>query len=511
MNALNVILEPSASPSRGSAPRRGLTLVLVMGLLAMTLAVSYAMLRWQATSSQTRMNAKRGGSARQAAHMGLSLALRKMSTTSWAGADTSFTGQLSSAERYQVSYATGDPRLTDSSADAAKWPYRVTVTSVGFAADPSDVTNVAQYTLRAIVQIIPRSFVAQPGNWSSLNRGTVHQWANENVVIQPPCRIEGLCSLQGGIKLADSYPSSGAPRDRYIADLQAWRLAGGPDYRPFTGTVEFPYWRTASADRALISTSLGVPTTDVATTSGNSPLAHPGGVSTYQLYTGGKSYATTSLPSQISNVSYRPHPRTNPLGICHRAGELEIDDNVTIEGLVVVSNSSDLNITGENVQLTPTVLPLLASETEARRLPTLLVSDDLYVASGAGATVQGMVWSWDKFEVQSGLMSSAFDLQGRLVTNTLELNGRYFWNWPFIIWSNDHSSFLAQEISPGGNRYFPSYMHSLRGLNPKPLLTLRPDSSVVTYHWHDWSQPLIVAASGDQGLRWDLIDWAENP
>lgn len=491
-----------------SPARRGMTLVVVMGLLAMTLAVSYAMLHWQATASQTRMNVRRGGSARQAALMGLSLALRTMSTSNWAGVDTSLAGTLSATETYQVSYVTGDPRLTSDAPDAALWPYRVTVTSVGFAADPSDPANIAQYTLQAVVQVVPKRYTAQPESWPALNRGTLHQWTNKELELQLPCQIQGLCCLQGKLELAESYPSTSSSRTRYLGDLQAWRLAGGPDYRPFTGPLEFPFARTHETTRALLTTSLGLSTTDVAATTGQAPLAHPGSVTSYRLYPGGQLYTAATLPHRVEGASYRPDPRTNPLGVFHRAGDVELASNATIEGLVILSGGSDLTITGSQVRLSGIALPLLAGETAPRRLPTLLVSDDLYLNSGADASATGLVWVWDRFQAKTQLVPSKFDLQGRLAAAELSFQARLGWQW-LVNWSSDYSSFLAQ--AENGNPYFPSYMHALRGLDPKPLLTLRPDSSAVTYHWHDWSQPLIQPADGDGGLRWDLVDWQENP
>src|SRR5262249_17488059 len=65
--------------SRLQSPRRGIAIVLVLGLLAITLAVSYATLRGQGAATQLARNNGRAYDAREAAHSGLVAALRKMS------------------------------------------------------------------------------------------------------------------------------------------------------------------------------------------------------------------------------------------------------------------------------------------------------------------------------------------------------------------------------------------------------------------------------------------------
>ncbi len=56
--------------------RRGIAVVLVLGLLAVTLAVSYATLRGQGTTTQLAWNNSRALDASEAARSGLAAALR---------------------------------------------------------------------------------------------------------------------------------------------------------------------------------------------------------------------------------------------------------------------------------------------------------------------------------------------------------------------------------------------------------------------------------------------------
>ena len=50
-----------------------------------------------------------------------------------------------------------------------------------------------------------------------------------------------------------------------------------------------------------------------------------------------------------------------------------------------------------------------------------------------------------------------------------------------------------------------------RGYSPVPTLTVKPDSTPITYHWSKGNDPVYVPHDDDEGLRWDMIDWKENP
>ena len=115
--------------------RRGMAVVMILGLLAITMAMSYSMMRSQAINAQIQHNSQRGGHARQAAITGLATALRKIHQDDWEGIDTEFTGWLSTTESYSVSFATGDAALTPGDPDYEMYPYRVTITSVGRVED----------------------------------------------------------------------------------------------------------------------------------------------------------------------------------------------------------------------------------------------------------------------------------------------------------------------------------------------------------------------------------------
>src|SRR5262245_55929518 len=96
-------------PNRQHRPR-GIAVVMVLGLLAITIAVSYATLRGQGTTTQLARNGSRSLEARAAARSGISAALRAMSENAWGGVSTTLSSNVTANSWYQVTYTTGDSK-----------------------------------------------------------------------------------------------------------------------------------------------------------------------------------------------------------------------------------------------------------------------------------------------------------------------------------------------------------------------------------------------------------------
>src|SRR3954462_7317614 len=90
---------------------RGMAVVMVLGLLAITLAISYATLRGQGTTSQLARNNSRALDARVAAQSGLASALRKMSENAWGGVTSTLNANITNNSWYTVTFTTGDTKL----------------------------------------------------------------------------------------------------------------------------------------------------------------------------------------------------------------------------------------------------------------------------------------------------------------------------------------------------------------------------------------------------------------
>ena len=159
----------SVTRRRGDLAARGMALLMVLLLLSLTLGLSYAAMRSMSTSGMIQRNSDRRASARQAAITGLSMALKKMRCNDWAGVDTSLSGSLNSTDTFLVTYTTGDPRLSTSDTNQ---PYRVTLLSTGYSADPEQTQAVAIYRVRAIVGLIPRKLADEPTDWTDRSSTT---------------------------------------------------------------------------------------------------------------------------------------------------------------------------------------------------------------------------------------------------------------------------------------------------------------------------------------------------
>jgi hypothetical protein len=495
--------------------RRGIAVLLILGMLAMTLAMSYATLRTQATTAQQTSNLIRGDEARLAAESGMQSALRTISGSSWGGVDSVLTANVTSNSSYRVTFTTGDSELTAASPSYGDFPYRLTILSTGTATDPARPAIQAQYRIQAVVQLARRELNPLPGGWSLLDTISVYQWANREVYAQLPMRVQGLTVLNGEVNLCDDYPPSSSTRERYLEDLNAMRLAGLGDFRPFNGPLALPYSRQDSATLNALQSDLGITTINTTATNNTSAPAYLiGSISTYRLYPGGKAYKPpvlqTAYGSTLTNVTIAPDPATNPLGLLRSTGDLTICNNVNITGTILSENASDIQICGTQVTLAAPNLPLLEDSSQVWQLPVLIATDDMRVLAECQVGIQGQTIVFDEFEIKSGSQNSQFLLDGQLLTASLAVRGRSDWSTSLVHWAARYTAFLAQVGLPGGVKHFPTWMKNHSGFNPEPTLTIQRNSSGVKYHWHDWSQAVFQKDPADAGLRWNLIRWSED-
>ena len=213
-----------------------MTVILVLGILAMTLAVSYATLRSQTVAAQIQNNGQMRTAARQAALVGLAVGLCKMHEAAWSGVGTSHAGQLSSTQKYTVSWVQGDTALEAPGGDMSEWPYRVTVRATGTATDAA-LGSTATWQAEAVVRLVPKALSTRPPDWSTMLQYTVFQADKKKFLLEIPCHVRGSLLVRGSLEVANKYPSHSTARVRYLSDLNQMRLAGKPDYRLLTGPV----------------------------------------------------------------------------------------------------------------------------------------------------------------------------------------------------------------------------------------------------------------------------------
>ena len=214
--------------------RSGLAIILVMGVIAMTLAMSYALMRSQFLVSKVHENATRHGNARQAATAGLTHAMRVMhNAESWEGVGSTIQGQLSSDLRFEVTYSAGDPSLNPANQSAYPdrdyndYAYRVTLDATGYAVDADNPDRETSHKMRAVVRLVPRKLsTSEPEAWSAINEHTVYQWnSTKTVIADLPFRIEGTTHLKGELELAENYPYDAKPFDGLIDEVAIFSSA----------------------------------------------------------------------------------------------------------------------------------------------------------------------------------------------------------------------------------------------------------------------------------------------
>lgn len=501
--------------------RRGMAVLLVLMLLAMTLGLSYAMVRSQNTASAIERNADRRALAREAAMAGMAAALRSMHRNTWTGVDSTLTGNLTSWESYSVKFVAGDDRLSATNADYKYLPYRVTVTSVGTSRDPGDSTQTSTHTLQSVLQLVPMAVAATPTGWSTATAHTLFQYAPGTFSVCVPFRVEGPVFCNATSMALESFNWATDPRDRYFTDL-----ASIPAWRPFDRALSVPSVTGTSTARTLL-TKLGLRGTDLTSTTTYAAM-YGSPQSTYRLYQKGPAHTAVTLTT-AKNATYGS-TSTNPLGFCLCTSDLSVYENVTLVGTLMASGAS-ITIKGTSVSLQPYDLPLLTGQTVPLRLPTVVASGDLTVNKDATATIAGVVNLGGKLTVQTDAQSDPilyyrennstyYGTKARVIAKDYAIEGRSDWKLSSLWWSWLWYVFDSQDTLNDGISNFPTWLYYYVGLNPAPRIVFAPEEEDVSYHWNAASQSLqdgiyrfkVDPASGEgAGHSWKLIRWIDNP
>ncbi len=511
-------------PSRARVAKQrqaGTALIVVLMILATALASSYAVMRNQSTQLVIQENANHRGRARDASLAGLAFGLRKMHQNDWAGVNTSLPGNVGQGDRFEVRYypgitaADGTPVLpaSDDLEAQAVWPFCVTLVSTGV----SPGTATAMHRTRAVVKLVPRQLAAEPTSWSEVIAYTLQQFSAGDGDISVPIQINGPVRLRSQLYLGYPKPDSShgydwstVTRHRYLSDLNAMRLAGAGDLRPFTGPLTLPRVFQDAAETALLETRLGLTVNDGSSLA-LSDWSYPGEISSYRLYPGGKLYQVPHCSSSLTaSTVLEPDPQTNPAGVFYCSSDVTVGDNVSLRGMLVGNGS--IRLTGQGVRLQPLDLPPLADTTEPVQLPTLLARNDLKVFSSYQGESDGMVAVWDDLEIQRGSYSTSFHHQGQVIANDLQMYERSAdpnWDLSLADWDALYQEFLAQLATATSIEHFPAFLLS-RGYNPVPRISLNPPASPARTHWLRNGQAIYVAQPSDEGLVWELLQWHDE-
>lgn len=494
--------------------RRGIAVIIVLGLLTITLALSYALLRTQGTAHLIARNSSRQLDAKLAAEAGLAAALRKIHEDSWGGISSTLQASVDANSSYVVEFATGDPALTASDPSYSEYPFRVTITSTGTATDSTQSLMQTTYRLQAVVQLVRRAFrSSNPANWTNYLQPTIYQWSTSDAHVNFPMRIEGQTTFLGRLRLSTNYPATVSTRDKYLSDLNRLRTLTGSDDRPFNANVTLGNTSQLGETHASLSSALGL-STNSSNASTAAPLTRPGAVTTYQLYPGGATYAipsvTATYGSTPSNITLSPDPVVNPLGVFRSEGQVTLGNNVSLTGTLLAGDSTaEVRIAGTGVSISGRNLPRLDGSSTNYQLPAIVVGDDFRLINSAGATIRGLSIVWDEFELAYGSEDQRLDFKGRLLTAKFLGRGRQEWDIEDNWWDLAKAAFMWQYRDPPEHdtiTSFPEAMRLWRGYNYRPpLLKLAPNTDGVTYRWQDWSQSIYVKGATDAGLKWNLI------
>lgn len=513
--------EDGFSVATGRRPPRGMALLIVLLLLSLTLGLSYAAMRSQSTAGMIQRNADRRTAARQAAITGLTMAMKKMRRNDWAGVDTSLNGSLNASDSFLVTYTTGDPSISATDADL---PYRVTLLSTGYSADPNQPQSIAIYRVRAVMHLIPRRLADEPTDWQTVLNYTVTQWTPGYFSMEVPVQIQGPVRVQTyfGLKLDWAYNWCNQTWtsdicNAYHSGLEGMRQANYGDFRPITGKIDYATtYYTLYDGLSSLKQRMNITTTAVAAHP-VAGLTFPSTLSTYRLYTGGKSYTIPQLPATIQGTTCQADPVTNPAGLFFRIGNVTINANTAVRGTIITAGNSGSRIylSGQGISLAPVNLPALQGTSEAVQLPAAIAGDSLQIWASSNVSITGLVAAANTFEVVGDAYANmALAHQGKLVAQHINFDGCTDWYKTETWWNDKYydvfHGFLAQQNLSNGIKYFPEWLRQKQGLDYHPRLTIKPDPNPVRYHWCNPQNTIYIADPADGGLCWDLLSWTEN-
>ncbi len=502
--------------------RRGIALILILGMLAITIAVSYSLMRSQVQTTLLQTNAQTNNLARQAAAAGLNQAIRKMSYDGWAGVGVTLTGNFDSQSSYSVTHTAGDAAISPGNANYAEYPYRVTVTSTGTAWVNDDATLPTTYTMTAVLQLVRRALntTATPSLWNTMNGFTCYQWNSSATVwtenVDAPIQFQGATCFLGKMKFqtlsVDPSDASSASRTEYIDGLQKKYSETGVDYRHFTGDVTLSTGRQDANTEGDIE-RLGVNVNWTGTFS-SAPVSYTNAPSTYQLYLGGPTY---TVPNVVGTFGATPTGQTigasattNPLGIYKTGGTVSLKTGTKFTGILFADGSSDeVRLDGTGIEINGLNLPALSGSSTVYQLPASMIRNDLVIKNNSNSLVRGLVMNWADFVIDPGSQNTSFTLQGRLFAENLDIAARTEWTAVSNLnWGLQYTLFQTQKLL--GIKYYPDWMDlSAFNLHAQPKIKFQP-SSGVSYHWPNWSQPIYSKAAGDVGLRWNIVSWKDG-
>jgi len=489
--------------------------VVVLLLIAMALATSYAAMRSQMVTLNVRQNAGLGVSAQRAALTGLTAGFREMHSPDWSGVGTTFARALGSHEGFEVQFLAGDDELMETDPDYEELPYRVTLLVTGTATDPADSRRVSQHTIRAVSRLIPREMPDEPSDWDDPSEDddmmdyTFYQTQERTIVLDIPCRIEGDIRVQGRLGLGCHYPNDPDAWANYFCHLDQMRWNGYNDHRTLSGRVDYNYLTQDWYVKEILVNYMSVETSHQAPDPANADWVKPTCLTSYRLFPGGREYAVPSVSGTLQNRTLAASATDNPLGMYYAGSDLTLGDNVTIRGTLFCCQR--LRIDGENVRFESVDVPPLYGSSLPIRLPVATCSN-LEVRCESSCTVEGLLAVFGGMQVAQAASRGQLAVAGRIIADDLDINQDT--DWASVDW---HQQFINYVAASGPSWiYFPLWMQLL-GYPCAPTVHIKPGNDA-RYHWYRPGETVFVPHVDDfsemdpdetPGLRWELIEIAQ--
>tara|TARA_R110002095_G_scaffold208902_1_gene194907 strand:+ start:701 stop:2590 length:1890 start_codon:yes stop_codon:yes gene_type:complete len=395
------------------ASRSGVSLILVMFALSMSLVLTYSFIQNQSVLTQISENGSRRDLAMSAARAGIADALNRINSLDWAGV----------SDQYQRTFQTDSDGIStytvsfNAPADSISSVLELEVHSLGVWTSAENNNMRSEYQITAKVRLVPRlngrtiltgdsasaiDQVANPGNYDLISQYAVFAEEGTDSLLFDPCdRIDGNIWLNRRLKMFQDPGWSSSVRRTYMQDLGKRFVsfpAGSTSLadtavhypHPIAGKITFYNSPDYSVQQDLSDLKVNWANTNVRLSLPGSNNSH---FSSYQLYAGGPVYQAVSLNSSLYNVTLKPTP-ANPLGIFYRNGSLSVYDNVVIQGTLVTKYK--ITFHGKGIHIAAFNWKGTGGEslvTDAHlwpRLPTL-VADDIEFERETQTTIEGAI------------------------------------------------------------------------------------------------------------------------
>ncbi|MCA9013801.1 MAG: hypothetical protein KDA77_00590 [Planctomycetaceae bacterium] len=428
------------------ATRAGISLILVMFALSMSLVLTYSFIQTQSVLTQISENGARRDLAMNAARAGITDALNRINSLEWAGINDQYLREFQSdsdgTSTYSISFETPGDSLSS--------VLELDIHSLGVWTSAENNNLRSEYQITAKVRLVPRlknrtilpgdsasatDQAANPGYYDVIRQYALFAEEGRNSLILDPCdRIDGNLWLNDDLILYEDPNWNTSVRTAFLQDLGNRLVtfpAGSTDLadasvqypHPFAGRITFYNTPASGIQQDLADLKISWSTTVERPTI---PAPDFSKFSHYQLYAGGPEYQAVPVNSSLYNVSLKPTP-TNPLGIFYRNGSINVFDNVVIQGTLVAKNKlffrgKGIHVTAFNWKGTAGE-PLVSDAQLWPRLPTL-VADNVEFERDTQTTIEGAVVCHGNLDGAGGSVSypnaTAIDLTGTATATSIE-------------------------------------------------------------------------------------------